>query len=321
MRPQRRLRALGPAAGCALLTGSTTAAAQAPAPAATTAPAPSIAISVADRELAFGQPLLISGRATSQAADTVELQFRPRGAGAWSAVGRATPAVDGRFRVRASLKRSGAVRVVTPTTAAPRSTDATGFAAASRERRIVVAARVSASSARLDVLRGAKASVKGAVRPGLAGRRVRLERLEGKRWTGLTTGKTDDAGRYALTVRAGTTGSAPVRVRFTGDDANGSAQRTVGRLNVYRGALASRYDDYGGPLACGGRLGYRAMVVAHKGLPCGTTLAIRYRGRTVQATVRDRGPYVGGREFDLAGAVARKLGFDGVGTVWVAVQR
>jgi len=68
-------------------------------------------------------------------------------------------------------------------------------------------------------------------------------------------------------------------------------------------------------------LRYSAMVVAHKGLPCGTKLAIRYRGRTVQAVVRDRGPFVGGREFDLAGAVARKLGFDGVGTVWIAVQR
>jgi rare lipoprotein A len=44
---------------------------------------------------------------------------------------------------------------------------------------------------------------------------------------------------------------------------------------------------------------------------------IRYRGRTVLATVRDRGPYVGGREYDLAGAVARRLGFHGVGRVWV----
>jgi peptidoglycan lytic transglycosylase len=57
--------------------------------------------------------------------------------------------------------------------------------------------------------------------------------------------------------------------------------------------------------------------VANKSLPCGTKLTIRYRGRTVKAVVRDRGPYVGGREFDLAGAVARRLGFDGVGQIWV----
>jgi rare lipoprotein A (peptidoglycan hydrolase) len=36
--------------------------------------------------------------------------------------------------------------------------------------------------------------------------------------------------------------------------------------------------------------------------------------------VRDRGPYVGGREFDLAGAVARKLGFNGVGRIYVSVR-
>lgn len=310
------LRALGPAVAGALLVGSTTTVAQAQAPGAPTA---SIPIAVADRELAFGQPLVLSGRAAPAAGDDLELQFRPRGTAAWSAVARATPAADGRFRIRASLKRSGAVRVTAPTTA-PRSTGATGFAA-SGERGIVVAARVSASSARLDVLRGSKASVTGAVRPGLAGRRVTLERLEGRRWKALAGGTTDGGGRYALRVRAPATGSAPVRVRFAGDNGNGAAQRTVGRLNVYRGALASRYDDYGGPLACGGSLRYDAMVVANTSLPCGTKLAIRYRGRSVQAVVRDRGPYVGGREFDLAGAVARKLGFDGVGTVWVAVQR
>ena len=75
---------------------------------------------------------------------------------------------------------------------------------------------------------------------------------------------------------------------------------------------------YGGALACGGSLGYNALVVAHKTLPCGTKVRIRYRGRSVTATVRDRGPYVGGREFDLAGAVARRLGFNGVGTIWVS---
>jgi rare lipoprotein A (peptidoglycan hydrolase) len=63
------------------------------------------------------------------------------------------------------------------------------------------------------------------------------------------------------------------------------------------------------------------MVVAHKSLPCGTKVTISYRGRTAQAVVRDRGPYVGGREFDLAGAVARKLGFNGVGTIYVATSR
>ncbi|CAL8128787.1 unnamed protein product [Orchesella dallaii] len=44
-----------------------------------------------------------------------------------------------------------------------------------------------------------------------------------------------------------------------------------------------------------------AMEVAHKTLPCGTRLRVRNRdnGRTVDVTVRDRGPFVAGRILDL----------------------
>jgi rare lipoprotein A len=34
--------------------------------------------------------------------------------------------------------------------------------------------------------------------------------------------------------------------------------------------------------------------------------------------VVDRGPYVGGREFDLTAATRSRLGFDGTGTILVA---
>jgi rare lipoprotein A (peptidoglycan hydrolase) len=37
----------------------------------------------------------------------------------------------------------------------------------------------------------------------------------------------------------------------------------------------------------------------------------------VTATVDDRGPYVGGRDWDLNQNTAAALGFGGVGTVWV----
>jgi rare lipoprotein A (peptidoglycan hydrolase) len=40
-----------------------------------------------------------------------------------------------------------------------------------------------------------------------------------------------------------------------------------------------------------------------------------YRGRSCIAVVRDRGPYVGGRVFDLGPGTARALGFSGVGSV------
>ena len=115
------------------------------------------------------------------------------------------------------------------------------------------------------------------------------------------------------------TGTGYVRLAFPGDAANARTVRRIGSLSGYRPAMVSRYDLYGGALACGGTLGYDSLVVAHRTLPCGTRVRIHYGNRTVTATVRDRGPFVGDREFDLAGAVARRLGFGGVGTVWVSV--
>jgi len=56
----------------------------------------------------------------------------------------------------------------------------------------------------------------------------------------------------------------------------------------------------------------REMAVAHKHYPLGTVLVIKYKGRTVRAVVRDRGPYIRGRVLDLAPATARALHFRGV---------
>ena len=86
-----------------------------------------------------------------------------------------------------------------------------------------------------------------------------------------------------------------MRVRFAGDPGNAGTARMLGRLNAYRPSLASWYNLYGGALACGGRLGYNQLGVAHRWLPCGTKVTIRYRGRTVRVPVIDRGPYIAGR--------------------------
>ena len=302
------------AAFCALGIASETAAAQ-----TATETNTSIPISIADRQLTFGQALVLSGRAAGEQGQ-VELQFRPRGAAAWQRLGRRTPAKDGRFRFTPKLTRTGAIRVVTTGATAPRDIVGAAPSRSSRERGITVAGRFGLRRANLAVNRGQRASVSGTLTPAIAGRSVVLEKGDGKSWKQIGTTKTDGKGRFTVGAKVGSTGSAPVRVRFAGDRRNNGAQRTAGRLAVLRPALASRYDLYGGPLACGGSLGYNAMVVAHKSLPCGTKVTIRYRGRTADAVVRDRGPYVGGREFDLAGAVARKLGFNGVGTIYVATR-
>lgn len=80
--------------------------------------------------------------------------------------------------------------------------------------------------------------------------------------------------------------------------------------------VASWYYDYGNT-ACGFHAEYG---VANKTLPCGTHVTISYDGRTVDAVVDDRGPYVYGREYDLDQTVSRRLGMYGVATVRVTVN-
>lgn len=80
-----------------------------------------------------------------------------------------------------------------------------------------------------------------------------------------------------------------------------------------RKAIASVYDAAGGPIACGGpSYGY---VVANKSLPCGSRVRICYT-RCVTAIVRDRGPFIAGRSFDLSRKVQYAIGFPfGVETI------
>ena len=49
--------------------------------------------------------------------------------------------------------------------------------------------------------------------------------------------------------------------------------------------------------------------MAHKSLPCGTKVTIRYHGRSVTVPVIDRGPYAGNREWDLTAATKSRIGF------------
>jgi rare lipoprotein A len=85
-------------------------------------------------------------------------------------------------------------------------------------------------------------------------------------------------------------------------------------------AHASWYGPglWGNRTGCGGTLGQGSVGVAHKSLPCGAQVTFRHAGRSVRLTVIDRGPYVGGREFDLTAAAAAKLAFQGHGPLLVA---
>ena len=92
----------------------------------------------------------------------------------------------------------------------------------------------------------------------------------------------------------------------------------LGRLNVYRRALrvlVRARACSATSSAAAGRCTAGSLGVAHKSLPCGTKVTFRHRGRVVRVRVIDRGPYVGGREYDLTAATARRLGFSGHGPV------
>jgi hypothetical protein len=171
----------------------------------------------------------------------------------------------------------------------------------------------------LNVLADHRANVTGTLlgerRQGLPDQPVALQELGRHGWRTLARARTGTRGRFRLSFVPRRLGSDWVRLRFAGAGPELPAHRRLGRLNVYRVAMASWYGG-GGSLACGGALTSSTMGVANKTLPCGTEITLRYDGRTVRVPVVDRGPYVAGREFDLTEATKEALGFEGVGQVW-----
>ena len=178
----------------------------------------------------------------------------------WRVIKSGTTAADGGFAFQSRLRRSGQLRVALGDESAVRSsaTPVATTAARSASQRVTVAAALPVPYRRLDVPAGGTAVVRGRLRPWRAGRTVRLEILAGRRWRVVDRDRTDVGGRYALAYKPASSGSRFARVTFAGDAANGAALRRVGTVSSYRPALASRYDMYGGALACGGSLGYNA---------------------------------------------------------------
>jgi rare lipoprotein A len=81
-------------------------------------------------------------------------------------------------------------------------------------------------------------------------------------------------------------------------------------VSVYRPGIASWYGPTarGETTACGVPLTRWTLGVAHRPLPCGTPVALYYKGRSVVVPVIDRGPYVKGRSWDLTRATFDALG-------------
>lgn len=88
-----------------------------------------------------------------------------------------------------------------------------------------------------------------------------------------------------------------------------------------RSAGATWYGPglYGNGTACGQTLRPGTIGVAHRTLPCGTTIKLNYRGRSLVTRVIDRGPYTPGNDFDLTNGARLALGFEGAGQVRYAL--
>ena len=94
-------------------------------------------------------------------------------------------------------------------------------------------------------------------------------------------------------------------------------------LTLYQQGIASWYGPgfHGKQMANGKTYDMNALTVAHRYLPLGTHVCIKNpeNGKTVLATVTDRGPYIDGRVIDLSRGVASVLGITERGIAFVTI--
>ena len=263
-----------------------------------------------DSRVVYGETVKVRGRiASGTAGRRVRLDYAPHGRG-YHTVASARTRDGGRYVLRTRPVRSGKIRVVN-------TSAATAAARTSAARRVVVAARI-APQRRVHVKVGRRAVLHGRLRPGYAGRIVRIQVRKGRSWRTVDRARTKRKGRFAGSWRmTRSQGRYRARVLFSGDRRNGRKTKQS-RVLVYRPGQASYYGPglYGNRTACGQTLTPGTMGVANRWLPCGTKVTFRYHGRTVTTRVIDRGPFHGSRIWDLTYATKRKLGFGSTGVVW-----
>lgn len=288
-----------------------------------TVPTP-LSLNLTPRTVRFGHRVKVNGGApAADAGQRVVLETAPSPGASWRTVASARINRRGHFRFQLWPRRSGVIRAVE---AAP-SGGPTAFVASasavpapsaavpsSAPAALTVAARFAVDRHQFAILDRGRIRVSGHLLPAIAGRRVRLQARIGRRWRAVAASRTGRHGGFGLRYAPGSATRRDLRVVFGGDGGNGRAVGSAGTVSVFSPSVASWYYD-GGATACGFHAG---LGVANRTLPCGTKVTLHYGGRTVTATVDDRGPYVGGRTWDLNQATAAALGFAGVGTVWVS---
>jgi rare lipoprotein A len=283
-------------------------------PPALAAQSGAVSARVQARRIAFDKPVVVTGQApASDAGHTLQLQFLASGAKTWQVLASTTAPVSGSYRLSAPLRKSGFVRVIDATTDSATGPVTGASGSSSNAERVAVAAGLQVPTRQLNSFGGRKVAVSGRLLPSLSGRTVWLQAARGGAWRTLTGTKTRSGGGFTLRFTPAM-GSERLRVVFTGDSVNARSTHAAGSATAYQAGGASWYYDAGNT-ACGFHAYYG---VANKSLPCGTRVKLIYGGRSVTATVDDRGPYVAGRDWDLNQNTAAALGFGGIGTVWAS---
>jgi rare lipoprotein A len=274
---------------------------------------------VTPKQLAYGHQVNVKGTAPSTttaaaaAGRTLALERAAAPDGSYRTLETTRIESGGRFSFIAPLKRSGFLRVVELPSASRASAAAPGSALtpSSAPQRVSVEAALHVPKRPVEVLGGHAVALQGRLLPRLAGRRIQLESRSHHAWHSLTSARTGAQGGFRLRFVPQGLGQEQLRVTFGGDRTNTRIARRAG-VTVFTESVASWYTDAGNT-ACGFHATYG---VANRSLPCGSKVTFHYAGRTVNAVVDDRGPFVGGREWDLNQNTASALSFGGVGTVW-----
>jgi hypothetical protein len=280
---------------------------------------------VTPRRIHLHHPVTVTGMAPqSDVGRWAILEAAAANRKRWHYLGSNQIGPAGVFRLRVRLRSSGFVRVIDagvrptigPSSTAPEiaASGIEGRSATSQPLAVSVAGQLRVARSERNLLGGRRLLVAGKLLPGRAGRKVRLQGHFAKGWRTLAGARTGRAGGFALRYFPGSGLRRHLRVQFAGDAYNGATRAAAGAFTVYSASVASWYNDAGNT-ACGFHAG---LGVANRTLPCGTKVTFLTRGRRVTATVDDRGPFVAGRSWDLNQNTAAALGFNGVGTVWVA---
>jgi rare lipoprotein A len=180
-----------------------------------------------------------------------------------------------------------------------------------------------ALTARSGSMLGRTARFRGSVPATEAGQTITVERFDEltQAWTPLASTIVAPDGSYVARWKADKVGQYRIRAVLVrpgaATAATASAELTV---TIHRSSMATWYGPgfYGRRTACGLKMTRTLIGVAHKRLPCGTPVALLYRGRTLTVPVVDRGPFRPGTAWDLTSAAAQALGFqftDRVGAV------